>query len=475
MLFIFNDPMLPHRDTALDAHAMANQFARHLSAVCPSLEWEVVRCAIEKVYYRQGHHCGVLYRVTLRHPAGSEADEWFFGRLCPEGRGFNQLERAVSAAKHFYVAHDFLRYLPPISFWPDLNMIVWVFPQDPKIAALPYLVDPGFVRQQIKTNLSHLREALGNGIDGGSEAWWHCTEIRYDRVKYMPGKRCVLRFHINMAGPAGESRQVNFYSKSYNDAWSRYHFDMLKSVYEQLAARAPIVNIPKPLLHLDGFNTFWQEEWPGQPLIEVMEEQNWEELFPRIAEVVAAMHRSRSNGFRPGPDPDEVMNTAEEDGTKFAYMLPQYQRSIMPALERLRKEKSALELQNIPAAPIHGACRVEQMLMRGAELALVDFDAVAMGDPHYDVAEFIASLQYLELSRGLSRQRLARAAKLFYESYAALVPWSCDRRRIGWYARAFLISKMFSSIKNLDFQALQRLEVDGQEIMGGWLESIMQN
>jgi thiamine kinase-like enzyme len=252
---------------------------------------------------------------------------------------------------------------------------------------------------------------------------------------------------------------------------------MLKSVYEQLAVQAPIVNIPKPLLHLDGFNTFWQEEWPGQPLIEVMEDQNWEELFPRIARVIAALHRSRIDGFRPGPDPDEVMNTADEDGTKFAHMLPQYQRSIMPALERLRAEKSALELQKIPAAPIHGACRIEQMLVRGAELALVDFDAVAMGDPHYDVAEFIASLQYLELSRGLSRQRLASAAKLFYESYAALVPWSCpaSRGRIGWYARAFLISKMFSSIKNLDFQALQRLESDGQEIMNGWLECIMQN
>jgi hypothetical protein len=291
----------------------------------------------------------------------------------------------------------------------------------------------------------------------------------------MPGKRCVLRFHLNLIGPAGESRQVNFYSKSYNDAWSRYHFDMLNAVYEQLAVEAPIVNIPKPLLHLDGLNTFWQEEWPGHPLIEVMEEQNWEELFPRIAAVVAALHRSGSKGFRPGPDPDEVMNTADEDGTKFAYMLPQYQRSIMPALERLRAEKSALELQNIPAALIHGACRVEQMLVRGSKLALVDFDAVAKGDPHYDVAEFIASLQYLELSRGLSRQRLARAAQLFYESYAALVPWACDRRRIGWYARAFLISKMFSSIKNLDFPALQRLESDGEEIMNGWLECIVQN
>jgi aminoglycoside phosphotransferase (APT) family kinase protein len=247
---------------------------------------------------------------------------------------------------------------------------------------------------------------------------------------------------------------------------------MTKSVYEQLVAQASEVNVPKPLLHLDDFNTFWQAEWPGQPVLDLMEVQDWDELFPRLARVVAALHRSRLNGFHPGPDPDEVMSTVIEDEAKFAYLLPHHQPFIRKVLERLQAEKSAIERQQIPAVPIHGACRVEQMLGRDSALALVDFDAVAIGDPLYDVAEFVASLQYLELSRGLSGKRLARAVELFCESYAALVPWACDRRRLAWYAQAFLITKMFSSIKNLDFRALQQLESAGQKIMSGWLDSM---
>jgi hypothetical protein len=421
--------------------------------------------------------------VTLRHPSGQEADEWFFGRLYPPGQGYNQLERASAAMKHFYVTHDFLRKIPPISFWHDLNMIVWVFPQDPKMVTLPYLVDPAFVQEQIEANLPVLTGQVlagavpGTGSNGSPEAW-RCSEICYNRVKYMPGKRCVLRFRLTLTGPSGaESRQVRFYSKTYSDGWSRHHFDMLKSAYDQLAAQAPEVNIPRPLLHLDGLNTFWQMEWNGRAVIDVLDEKNWEELFPQIAGVMAALHRSRINGFHPGPDPEEVLNTATEDGTKLAFMLPQFQRFIRPVLDRLQAEKSAIERQNVPAVPIHGACRIEQMLVRGSDVALVDFDAVAMGDPHYDLAEFIASLQYLELSRGLPRPRLARAAKLFYESYAGLVPWSwpASRDRIAWYARAFLLTKMFSSIKNLDLQALQRLESAGQEIMNGWLEFGLRN
>jgi hypothetical protein len=126
---ILNDPALPHCATALDAQVMVEQFAQHINAVSPGMEWQVKRCGIEKVYYRPAHHCGILYRLTLCHPSGHEADEWFFGRLCPTGRGYDQLERTAAAVKHFYVAHDFLRRIPPISFWPDLNMMVWIFPQ----------------------------------------------------------------------------------------------------------------------------------------------------------------------------------------------------------------------------------------------------------------------------------------------------------------------------------------------------------
>jgi hypothetical protein len=279
----------------------------------------------------------------------------------------------------------------------------------------------------------------------------------------------VLRFHVNVVAPSGETRRVNFYSKTYSDGWSAYHFAMTKSLHEQLAVQTREVNLPQPLLHLDGFNTYWQAEWPGDALINVLPEQNWEELFPRIAAMIAALHRSRVEGLRPGPDPDDVMDTAREDGALLIHMLPQVQPFIRPVLEGLEAEKSRIDRQMVPAVPIHGAFRLEQMLVRDAELALVDFDAVSNGDPYYDIAEFLASLQYLEITRGFARQQLLRAAELFLRSYCDLTPGlKYDARRVAWYAQAFLLTKMFSSIKNLDMPALQRLESAGREIITGW-------
>lgn len=465
---LFNDSALPNCATALQANTMAEQFAGYFAAVYPDLEWQVVRCAIEKVYYRYAHHCGVLYRLTLRHPDGTEADEWFFGRVCLPNSSYNQLERAAAGVQHYYVAHDFLRHIPPVSFWPDLDMILWVFPQDPKIRTLSYLLDPDFVRRQIRTHVSDLlthENGFTNGPNVGPGADVNCR-----RIKYMPGKRCVLRFHFDLNGHSDESRQVSFYSKTYSDGWSRYHFDMLKSVYDQLNALTPRVNIPKPLVYLDGYNTFFQEDWGGRALMDELADQNWEELFPQIAEMVATLHCSSINGFRPGPDTDEVLDTSIEDGKKLTYLLPQFEPFILPALERLRLEKSTIDGQSLPAVPLHGACRIEQMLLRDSELGLVDFDAVAIGDPLYDVAEFIASLRYLEISRGLFRESLNKATELFCQRYASRVPWMCDYRRIEWYAQAFLITKMYAATKNLDVQALQKLEHVGQQIMDDRLD-----
>jgi thiamine kinase-like enzyme len=467
---LLNDPKLPHLVTAMDTSAMAENFTGYLRALCPELVWEVAQCAIEKVYYQPTEHCGLLYRLTFCHPTGMEADEWFYGRMYPPGCGYNRFERAVSKVKHLHAAHDFLRGIQPVNFWHDLSMILWVFPQDPKMATLPQVVDLTFVRQQVETNL-RVFSVFGNESDSAPEAW-RCADICYDRVKYMPGKRCVLRYHADLVSPAGESQEVSFYSKTYSDASSRYHFEFLRSVYEQLTAQTMTVHIPQPLLHLDGFNTFWQEEWKGKPLTEVMNEFDWNELFPRIATALAAWHQSRITGLSPGPDPDEVLKTADEDGAQLAYFLPHYQHLAKTVLERLNVVRGTFEGQIIPTAPSHGAFRLEQILVRGTELALVDFDAVALGDPLYDVAEFIASLQYLEFSTGKPRERLVEASEAFYNSYAEQVPWSCDRRRAAWYVVAFLMSKMFSSVKHRNVEALQRIESAGQEIVNSWLEFI---
>ncbi|TMQ68934.1 MAG: hypothetical protein E6K80_13315, partial [Candidatus Eisenbacteria bacterium] len=124
-----------------------------------------------------------------------------------------------------------------------------------------------------------------------------------------------------------------------------------------------------------------------------------------------------------------------------------------------------------PRVPIHGAFRAEQLLVRDERVAAIDFDDLAEGDPLQDVAEFVASLRYLEITAGRPRNELARAAALFRARYEAQVPWPCDPSRIAWYAAAYTASKMLSTVKRLDLDALSRLLADGGSLVGDLVET----
>ena len=468
---LLDDPKLPHLMNLLDVDEMTGHFDQHLHAAGLEPQWEVTRCAIERVYYRPTRHCGVLYRLTFRDPSGCEADEWFFGRMLPQGEERRQLKKVASVVKQVGTSRDFLWTILPVSFWQSFNMILWIFPQDPGLATLPEVVDPVLVRNRVEANLERLGAVIPSLRDASELKAWRCTDVYYDRIKYMPGKRCVLRYNVTLAGPEDQSQEVTFYSKTYNDAMSRYHFEFLQSAREQLLAQEAMINIPGPLLHFADINTSWHEEWKGASLIEGLDQHGNEEIFPRIATMLASLHRSQIDGLRIGPDLDDVFMTAKEDVVNLTRSLTQYRSQTTISLDYLAATKSVLENKKIPTVPIHGACRLEQMLVRDTELALVDFDALAVGDPLFDIAEFIASLHYLEFSHGRCRAELTKAATLFLESYANQVQWPCDRRRIAWYVLAFLISKVFASVKHLDIPALQRFESCGGENFHRWFES----
>ncbi|MDZ7291884.1 MAG: aminoglycoside phosphotransferase family protein [candidate division KSB1 bacterium] len=459
-----NDRKLVHLQTVINPEAMASRFIEHFQIHQSRSDFEIEKCAIEKIYYRPGKSCGVLYRLIFHNDNGKQSDHWFFGRMYPPGRGYSHYEVASSQTNDAPASNHSGENLPgfikePVHFLPELDMVLWTFPFDPKMPGLQQSADPAFVKQQIDHHLPAF------GLTTG----WQAERIDCRRIKYMPGKRCVLRYQVRMAGPSGESRDVIFYSKTYHDGKSQYHFNILQTAYAQLRTQAAIVGIPRPLLHFESANTFWQEEWQGKPLLEVLEEYDGQQLFEKIATLLAALHRSQLDLLCRAPDPDDILKTATEDGLEFIHVLPEYRQRLETLLEHLAAAKARFEQHDFPAVPIHGAIRLEQMLVRGEELALVDFDALALGDPLADVAEFIASLHYLELSCGLSRDFLTKAADWFYDSYAQQVPWPCDRRRVAWYVLAFGISKIFLSLKNLNVRALQQLDSAGQEIINHWL------
>lgn len=464
-----SETTFPHLALAIDAGVMREHFQTYVSQCCPGLAWAVNECRLEEIFYKPKKRCGILYRLTLRHATGVEMDEWCFGQMYPPGRGHKHVTRALARVAPGHSGHPVLRGFPWVSLWADLDMLLWVFPYDPKIATLPRMVDQDFVKQQIEANL-HAPGWLDHEHRSGLDAW-RCVDVRYDRIKYMPGKRCVLRYHVTLANAAGTLRALTFYSKTYNDARGRYHFDMLQNVWTELATQTSVVHIPRPLLYLDGANTWWQEAWEGSALSDVFAAYDWEQLLTRLAEVLAAVHHSQITGCRLAPDLDHVLASALKNGTRLVRNMPHYQRRIDLALQWLTETQTRVQEQDLPRVPIHGACRIEQMVVRGDDLALLDFDTLALGDPLYDVAELVVSLQYLALSHGYPYERLARAIDLLCRRYEAQVAWPCDRLRVAWYAVALFIQKMFLSLLHLDHGAVSRLDTLGLNMLNEWLRA----
>ena len=448
---IFHDARLPDLGMVTNPEMMAETFARNFHPTLAANGWQIESCAIERIQYRRGRRCRLLYRLNLRHRDGEKNEQWFLSKLVRPGQARRQYEEALA------VGNWQNGLWPAVTLLPDLEMVVWTFPNDPEMPGLRQATDLNFVQAQINANLAAF------GLTEG----WRCARAVFERVKYMPGKRCVLRYQVDLQNASDEKRTLSFYSKTYSDSKSRFHFQVLRQVYARLAGA---INIPRPLMHLDAANTLWQEPWEGRPLLEKLDAMDWEELFPRLAVGLASFHQSVCESLQPVNTLEQAFDSAQEDAQMLGWLLPEYHLRFAEILTKLTVAKEVLAAPPTPATPIHGAMRLEQFVARDREVALVDFDAVALGDPLYDVAEFLTSLQYLEFTAGFSRQRLAPAAELFQTSYEKQAGSRLPSLRLGFYAISALLSKMHDTMKNLDARAMEKFDALW-EIIDVWLQN----
>jgi hypothetical protein len=438
----------------LDPAAMGPRLERHFLASGSLPGGSVAACAIELVYYKPHRHCGVLYRATLRDRAAAETEEWVFGQaFAPEiGRQrFGYLEACLGDVRPACAA---LRDVAAAGYWDDLHIAVSLFPHDRKMPMVRRAADPEYVRHVLQTH-PEAGEAMGGRATPVS--------IGFDRLKYMPGKRCVLRYHLGWGDSPERGRRRSFISKTYPDGGARQVFERLRGACDAWRARDPGIDVPRPLVALEDTHSNWVEDWGGTPLAAAFATGDGEAHIERAAALLAAIHRSRVDGLPAAPDRDEVLRTAVEALERYATDVPEHAKAMTELRQRIEREAPAsLESTRVP---IHGAFRAEQLLVRDGRITAIDFDALAFGDPLQDVAEFIASLRYLEVGMGRPRGELARAAAAFCEQYAALVPWRCDPDRIAWYAAGYTANKMHSTIKHLDLAAIARLIASGPSLI----------
>lgn len=325
-------------------------------------------------------------------------------------------------------------------------MVLHSFPYDPRMPYLGQLLEPDFVRHTIQKNMT------GFGLTDA----WRCEKVVCNRVKHRPGKSCTLRYEAEMRSADGRTRQFKFFGKTYRTAISRHIYEVLLQIFKSASLGCGALNIPKPIAHIAEANTVWQHAWEGKNLSRIGKDGNWQVLadpntLEKIAFMLAELHQIEivDCRLRPWPSAETILQNAAEDSAKIGRFLPNKEHQLKQVMEKIAASVAGRNEQ-IPHKTIHGTFKLAQILCNQDQLALVDFDSVALGDPLYDVAEFVASLEYLKVTDGVDPLMIDRSISSFLSCYQSRVSWLWDSSRLAFYTVPFLLGKIHSSLKKME-------------------------
>lgn len=329
----------------------------------------------------------------------------------------------------------------------DLGLAVQHFPADNGLPALPACCDtvphsPLFAALQAAAH-----QQTGDPTCRLVEA---CAEP----VRYKPGNRCVIRYHLQLEQRGDEAgsqqKTLTVFGKVYNNAEQTRDIQSLQQqLYEEQKRAGQIPFLPQPLGMIDTlgltFNEAVQvsdaESRPGG-----LQGDRWntlrtgtQALQPQVklgqggiithiitpgeelhlaARALAHLHTSSVRPAAKGPRTGaKEAKRAQERAQLLAEHNQAQAGQIQACVQQLA---SKLErVQPDLYRPAHGGFKASQLLFHSHRVYVVDFDGFCLADPALDVGYFLAYLRPSALwyQRPGMRQWFEEAATTFCRSY----------------------------------------------------------
>jgi aminoglycoside phosphotransferase (APT) family kinase protein len=389
----------------------------------------VRECRISGVRYRRGKRCLLHYTLRLEEPAtGREQDQWVTGTILAGGKVRQRWEKL----RRTEPARDVIEteipgaaspaFAPSLSYLPNPEMLVQVFPYDYRLETLPLLM---------AGPTPELEPPL---LAGFGEGEWRTEAWDTEPVQYQPEWKATLRLTVRARdATSGRSEERRFYAQVYNSEESAEHtYRVLQALWDKTAVAGDTdFTGPRPIAYLSGLRAVLQEEFPGTTLLDILLYQE-EEAIPvirRAARALASLHLGHVDTPRRHSLQDEVADL-ERGGEFLRSACPQLAPDIENVVDATVAGLEALE--EVPPAPTHLDFAFDHIMVKGDRLALIDLDSLAEADPVMDVAIVLAHLSTHSLISALPRDRALEAGRVFVEEYFARVPES-------WYARLPLL------------------------------------
>jgi hypothetical protein len=414
------DPAFPQLKIATDAGLMKQTFQTHLRPVGGKI-YDIEDCRLIRLRYRQDSRCFLLYTLRLVEPdTGRERDVQVTGLVYAEKNGAEQLWRKLKATDPRQKIPDAWLTFEPVSFVPELDMLVQVFPYDHRLPSLPLLAaGPPPELEPV------LLGRFGPG-DWSVQAW------NTEPVRYLD-RGVVLRYTGKARNAVtGRRGEKSFYAKVYRYKKAEQTYQALRALWSQAGAREGFT-VVRPLAYLSDLRALILEEAPGTPLDEILlGDGDTTAAVRRVARALAA--------FNQGDAPATTQRYLLADHAAY---LERAARVLRRGCPHLRPEvESIMEgvlagLEEVPLRPTHRHLSPDHIFLDGERTTFIDLDMFAKADPVLDPARLLTRLAMPALFP-IPRQRARAAAREFAEEYFAHVPGAWQERLPFHYAGTLL-------------------------------------
>lgn len=273
--------------------------------------------------------------------------------------------------------------------WEDPAVLVSVFPNDPRLRALPRLADPA-ARARL------LRHALPDRQD-----LWDCD---VETLRYKPEQRYVARL-VAGSSEGKPAAKVKVYGAQ------RYRH--VSASGDQERSTRPL-QLARVLGRSDRHRVLVFEWLHGSLLQDLICRSDFDErTLVSVGTALAQLHRRQPDGL-PSLTRETEAITLLQVAAKVAFIRPPLARRSHELAGRLA---ACISRAREGRTPIHGDFYAEQLLVAGNQVAVIDLDQAARGDPALDLGLFIAHLECDVLHDRLARGRLNPLRAALLEGY----------------------------------------------------------
>jgi hypothetical protein len=410
--------------------------------------YQVAYCKI-----KPRRNINVAMELSIRPPGGADFHRQHIScTIWPtmdRGRQEFEAESAPLSLPPFS-GTELFGWLRPMTFVPELAMVVRLFPVDAALRGLAQAADPQWMRSILEEHLP------GCYRDG-----WQLRDLRYDVLHYKPRQSCALRYTLRL-GHAGrtEIRTQEVYAKLYRDDRGGACYELLDAAWRGAATSGGAWRAARPVCYLPEWRLMLQEGVAGPQFRHFLNEMTHDDaggpqlrqVEDRLVAIARALRKLQTSGIRLGrPRPWERLWGDQQHNVDH---LRGVHPELAAAIDELRREISA-RAADCPAAPLvfaHCDFAHGNVLLDGGRIGIIDFDRAGLAEPAYDPAYFLTHLWSFGVRHPRRMRHLTPLCDAFRREFLSLAP-EVDPARLALYEALDFISYVLRNFRKQSHQA----------------------